>query len=80
MVEAERFDLLADAAGGSAAYSHAARSALKRLFRHFSDRKASTAIEYAMVAAGIAVLVVTAVNTLGQNVYHTFFSQIANDL
>jgi Flp pilus assembly pilin Flp len=33
-----------------------------------------------MVAAGIAVLVVTAVNTLGQNVYHTFFSQIANDL
>jgi Flp pilus assembly pilin Flp len=31
-----------------------------------------------MVASGIAVAVVTAVNLLGQNVYNSFFAKIAN--
>ncbi len=41
------------------------------------DERGATAIEYAMIAAGIAVLVVTAVNTLGQNVKSAFFDKIA---
>jgi Flp pilus assembly pilin Flp len=40
------------------------------------DSRATTAIEYAMVAAGIAIAVVSAVNLLGQNVYTMFFAKI----
>ncbi|MGB8365323.1 MAG: Flp family type IVb pilin [Rhizomicrobium sp.] len=39
--------------------------------------RAATAIEYAMVAAGISVVVVSAVNLLGQNVNEMFFARIA---
>jgi len=41
------------------------------------DRSAATAIEYAMVAVGIAVVVVAAVNQLGQNAYNMFYVKIA---
>jgi pilus assembly protein Flp/PilA len=41
-----------------------------------SDVSGATAIEYAMIAAGVAVAVVTAVNTLGQNVKTMLFDKL----
>lgn len=46
-----------------------------RTFRRFlRDERAATAIEYAMIAAGIAVAIVAAVNTLGVSVVGLFQS------
>lgn len=45
--------------------------------RFFRDDSGATAIEYAMVAAGIAMAVVTVINALGQNVKSSFFDKIA---
>ncbi len=52
---------------------------MKRLFGIrllFSDVRGATAIEYALVAGSIAVVIVAAVQTLGQNVNSMFFQQI----
>ncbi len=38
---------------------------MKELSRFIKDEKAATAIEYALIASGIAVAIVTAVNGLG---------------
>jgi Flp pilus assembly pilin Flp len=38
--------------------------------------RGATAIEYALVAGSIAVVIVAAVQTLGQNVNSMFFQQI----
>jgi pilus assembly protein Flp/PilA len=79
MGEAERSEFAADAAGGSAAHSDAARFDLKKLFGFrllFRDVQGATAIEYALVAGSIAVVIITAVNTLGQQVNAMFFQQI----
>ncbi|MGD0192229.1 MAG: Flp family type IVb pilin [Rhizomicrobium sp.] len=40
----------------------------------------ATAIEYAMIAGFLSIMIVTAVDLLGQNVNNTFFSQIAGSL
>ena len=41
--------------------------------QHFvRDESGVTAIEYGLIAAGIAVVIITAVNTLGTNVKATF--------
>jgi len=48
------------------------------LKRFVADENGATAIEYAMIAAGIAVVIVTAVNTLGQNVKDAFFNKLAS--
>lgn len=40
----------------------------------------ATAIEYAMIAGGVAVVIVAAVNTLGQNVKTTFFDKVVTAL
>jgi pilus assembly protein Flp/PilA len=72
-----RSDELSDAARRLAAYTDVARFHLKRFL---TDMSGATAIEYAMVAAGIAVAVVSAVNVLGQNVYNSFFAKIANGI
>ncbi|HWV53453.1 Flp family type IVb pilin [Pseudorhodoplanes sp.] len=46
-----------------------------RTFRHFlRDERGATAIEYAMIAAGIAVAIVAAVNSLGVTVVGLFQS------
>ena len=45
--------------------------------KFFGDDDGSTAIEYAMVAAGIALAVISAVNLLGQNVNNLLFAKIA---
>jgi pilus assembly protein Flp/PilA len=79
MGETERPEHAADAAGGSAAHPHAARFDLKKLFGirlFFGDTRGATAIEYALVAGSIAVVIVAAVQTLGQNVNTMFFQQI----
>jgi pilus assembly protein Flp/PilA len=79
MGETERSEHAADAAGGSAAHSNAARFDLKKLFGirlFFGDASGATAIEYALVAGSIAVVIVAAVQTLGQNVNSMFFQQI----
>ena len=68
-----RADELPDASGRFAAYIDLAQSYLKRLL---SDVSGATAIEYAMIAGGIAVAVVSAVNLLGQNVKTTFFDKL----
>lgn len=39
---------------------------MKTLFARFAkDKSGATAIEYALIAAGIALAIITAVNTLG---------------
>ena len=79
MAETERFEFTPDAAGGPAAHSYAARFDLKKLFGvrlFFGDVRGATAIEYALVAGGIAVVIITAVSTLGQEVNSMFFQQI----
>lgn len=79
MAETERLEHAADAAGGFAAHSDAARFDLKRLFGirlFFGDTHAATAIEYALIAGSIAVVIITAVNTLGQQVNSLFFQKV----
>ncbi len=44
-----------------------------------ADKKAVTAIEYALIAALIAVVIIIAVSTLGNNVSSTF-NTIATDV
>lgn len=44
------------------------------------DTSGATAIEYAMIAAGIATAIIAAVNTLGNNVLTSKFQVIANSL
>ena len=44
-----------------------------------ADNKAVTAIEYALIAALIAVVIITAVSTLGGNVATTF-NNVASEL
>ena len=79
MAEAERPEFAADAAGGSPAHSDAARLDLKTLWGFrllFRDVAGATAIEYALVAGSIAVVIIAAVNTLGQEVNTMFFQQV----
>ncbi|MBS0276377.1 MAG: Flp family type IVb pilin [Proteobacteria bacterium] len=75
MGEAARPDAISHAGSRPAAHPHAARSAVKRFL---ADENGATAIEYAMIAAGIAVVIVAAVNTLGQNVKDAFFNKLAS--
>lgn len=45
--------------------------------RFFSNEDGSTAIEYALIAAGISIAVVGAVNTLGSQVKTTLYDKLA---
>jgi pilus assembly protein Flp/PilA len=42
--------------------------------RFLNDDSGATAIEYGLIAAGIAVVIITAVNTIGTNLSTTFSS------
>lgn len=44
-----------------------------------TDRSGATAIEYGLIAAGIAAAIIVAVNTLGTNL-NTTFSSISTQL
>jgi pilus assembly protein Flp/PilA len=49
-----------------------------RLYQHLvrfcTDRSGATAIEYGLIAAGISVAIIVAVNTIGTNLNATFSS------
>jgi pilus assembly protein Flp/PilA len=49
--------------------------AMKKLVLRFvNDRAAATAIEYAIIAAGISIVIVAAVNSIGTSLNSTFSS------
>jgi pilus assembly protein Flp/PilA len=52
---------------------------LKAIRSFFGDESGATAIEYALIASLIAVVIVTAVGTVGNKV-STVFNQVANAL
>src|SRR3974390_431277 len=68
----------ADAASGCAARTPSARFDLKALIaRLLRENHGATAIEYALLAGGISVVIISAVNLLGQNVNTLFYSKVA---
>jgi pilus assembly protein Flp/PilA len=44
------------------------------------DERGATAIEYAIIAAGISIFIITAVDLLGQNVKTMFFDKLASSM
>jgi pilus assembly protein Flp/PilA len=46
--------------------------------RFVTDESGATAIEYAMIAVGVAVAVVGAVNSLGSQIKTTFYDKLAS--
>ncbi|HEX3675459.1 MAG TPA: Flp family type IVb pilin [Rhizomicrobium sp.] len=45
--------------------------------RFVRDDRGTTAIEYAIIAGSLSIVIVAAVDLLGQNVKTSFFNQIA---
>ena len=45
---------------------------MKRVKNFIANAQGATAIEYALIAAGIAVVIITAVNLIGTNLTSTF--------
>jgi len=53
---------------------------MKQLFTRFAkDESGATAIEYGLIAAGIAVVIITAVQSVGSSL-DTMFTGIASNL
>jgi len=52
--------------------------ARRGLIRFGSDESGATAIEYAMIAAGVSVAIVGAVSSLGSNLKTTFYDKLAS--
>jgi len=60
--------------------SHPMEAGLKHSFLKFlSDESGATAIEYGLIAAGIALAIITVVNGLGSNM-NTMFTSINSSL
>jgi pilus assembly protein Flp/PilA len=56
------------------------RIGVKRFFLKFlSDQSGATAIEYGLIAAGIAIAIITAVNSVGTSL-STEFGNVSNSL
>jgi pilus assembly protein Flp/PilA len=53
--------------------------AMRYLGRFLRDESGATAIEYGLIAAGIAVVIIVAVQTTGNNLSNTFNS-VANSV
>ena len=51
--------------------------ARRGLIRFGSDESGATAIEYAMIAAGVSVAIVGAVSSLGSHLKTTFYDRLA---
>lgn len=49
------------------------------LVRFWQDQSGATAIEYGLIAAGISVAIIVAVNTLGTNL-NTSFTSVSTQL
>ncbi len=59
---------------------HPMEAGLKHIFLKFlSDESGATAIEYGLIAAGIALAIIAAVNGLGSNL-NTVFSTVNSSL
>jgi pilus assembly protein Flp/PilA len=52
---------------------------MSKLVAFLKDESGATAIEYGLIAAGIAVVIIAAVNTVGSKLNSTF-TNIANQL
>jgi pilus assembly protein Flp/PilA len=52
---------------------------MSKIIAFLKDESGATAIEYGLIAAGIAVVIIAAVNTVGSKLNSTFTS-IANQL
>jgi len=52
---------------------------MRLIFKFLKDENAATAIEYGLIAAGIAVAIITAVKGVGTKL-HTTFSSISTHL
>ena len=52
----------------------------KLLLRFLRDNSGAAAIEYALVAAGISVVIVVTVATIGSQLNSAFYDKINNDL
>lgn len=53
---------------------------MKKLFKQFAkDESGATAIEYGLIAAGIAVAIITTVNTVGTDL-NTLFGTVSTNL
>ncbi len=52
----------------------------KLLLRFLHDKSGAGAIEYALIAAGISVVIVVTVATIGSQLNSAFYDQINNDL
>ena len=50
---------------------------MSKVFAFLKDQSGATAIEYGLIAAGISVVIITAVQSVGSNLTNTFES-IAN--
>lgn len=48
-----------------------------RVRSFFADESGATAIEYALIAAGISVAIIVAVNGLGTHLKTTFYDKLA---
>jgi len=51
---------------------------MSTLMRFWRDKAATTAIEYALIAAGISIVIVSAVNSIGGSVKN-LFTNVSND-
>jgi pilus assembly protein Flp/PilA len=74
MGAAERHEFLSDATGGPAADPDAARSSLKDFP---IDESGTTAIEYAIIASLISIMIVAGATTIGTQVNYFFQQMIA---
>ena len=52
---------------------------MSKIIAFLKDESGATAIEYGLIAAGIAVVIIAAVNTVGSKLNSTF-TNIANQL
>ena len=52
---------------------------MKNFLRFLGDESGATAIEYGLIAAGIAVVIITTVNLVGDNLDSTF-QEIADNI
>ncbi|MCW5693205.1 MAG: Flp family type IVb pilin [Pseudolabrys sp.] len=52
---------------------------MAKLLSFFKDESGATAIEYGLIAAGIAVVIIATVNTIGTKI-NTSFDKISNGL
>jgi pilus assembly protein Flp/PilA len=51
----------------------------RSLLKFWNDESGATAIEYGLIAAGIAVAIIVAVNVVGSNL-NTVFSSVSSSL